>query len=905
MKKKYKSIIFSAVLAILLLFSTIIALPQQTKITEEKIINYDDEYNQIYSLENGFVQYETGDLLYPVMTERTADPKTKISDDPPLPTISLANLPPQFSWTDFSGDWTSPVKDQGSCGSCWAFSAIAIMESSINIASGFPDTDIDLSEQYILSCLPYGGSCNGGWTDDALEAIISESTSIGNGINGVPLESCMPYQAKDYIPCSDKCSDWDYFTDPVQPDNVLWQLESWGANHGLENDNPSDRDIVKGYLLQYGPISSSMYATSGFSSYWNSHHDSEDWYFEDDYYGTNHAVELVGWKDDASVTNGGFWRLKNSWGTGFGYGGYFNVAYGGLTIAEKVRWCTTTEWPQSQKGPGPGEYDMHVFCDFNYGPEYPHLGEEIAFTDVSDGDVTLREWDFDGDGVIDSTKKNPTYMYTKEGEYEVTLTVWSAWGLKSTRTSIVEIKETWPPAAVCTPSEHVDNDLDYHFDGRYSYDVDGGRITSYHWDFDDGTTSDESNVAHTFPQGDKIYEVKLTVTDDDGASSTTICNVKIDITIPPVTELIISGTEEQDWYRFTKKISFEAEDWTSVSHTYYRIDGGGWIEYKPTKQMFIPISAEGTHTVEYYSVDFYGNEENVKSAIIRIDKTLPTLDISVTGNQQSGWYNTPVTVSLNGDDALSGIDLIIYKVDSGTWQEYSGSFILNDGQHRLWAYSIDKAGNRYGSDDAMFVNVDTDDPTTVCNLVGQGSGNLYYKSVDVILASSDAGSGVDMTYYRMEGEGFNDGSFLEYGGGINIDEVGDYAITYYAIDKLGNQGEQQTKEFSILPVNFVLNMDKPGNHLYLFGMELFTLSQPLIIGNIDVVAEADAFTGSAADIAYVEFVVDGTVKMTDSSAPYAWRLDEQLFGSHEIGINAVSSEGLVVSESVTAQCFIF
>ncbi len=320
---------------------------------------------------------------YAVMNERTPEPKTDYDFyKEPTPSPSYySDLPSQFSWKDYGGDWTTPAKDQGSCGSCWAFSAMSTMEAAINIASGYPDTDIDLSEQYILSCLPYGGSCNGGWTDDCFESILSESPSIGNGINGVPLETCMPYQANDWLPCDEKCENWNTYSVPPDENDILWQMESWGANHNLENDDPNDIDIVKGYIMDYGPISASMYATSAWSSYWNSHHNPDDWYFEEDYYSTNHAVLLLGWKDDSSVTGGGYWILKNSWGPDFGYNGFFNAAYGGQKIGEIVRWCITPEWPEEEQGPGPVSPAENVFADFEYSPIYPHLGDEIEFQD--------------------------------------------------------------------------------------------------------------------------------------------------------------------------------------------------------------------------------------------------------------------------------------------------------------------------------------------------------------------------------------------------------------------------------------------------------------------------------------------------------------------------------------------
>jgi len=302
--------------------------------------------------------------------------------------------------------------------------------------------------------------------------------------------------------------------------------------------------------------------------------------------------------------------LKNSWGTDFGYEGFFNVAYGGLKIAEIVRWCFTPEWPQPRDddddddGPGPIWPPMHVYADFSYGPDYPKLGTTIEFDDTSQGNVVLREWDFNGDGVIDSNAKNPNHVYYGEGEYNVTLIVWSSAGLNSTMTRILEVKETWPPFAVASPWYYGGDDFSITFEGRNSYDVDG-EITYYHWDFDDGTTSDDSHVTHIFSQGDRIYNVALTVTDNEGAQSTTYCDIRIDVTIPPETIIHVFGCEDlNQWFKTNIRINLIADDWTGIDDTYYMINDG---EYQTYIDPFI-ISEEGQYTIRFYSVDVYGNQ---------------------------------------------------------------------------------------------------------------------------------------------------------------------------------------------------------------------------------------------------------------------------------------------------------
>ena len=126
-------------------------------------------------------------LDYPTMEAPITYPTSKgvtypIRDD----------LPKEFSWTNYNGkDWTTPVKHQGSCGSCWAFAALGIYESMVKIREGIAELNPDFSEQYVLSCFPAAGSCRGGRAWEALR-LLQDETPIGNNANGTIFEECFP-----------------------------------------------------------------------------------------------------------------------------------------------------------------------------------------------------------------------------------------------------------------------------------------------------------------------------------------------------------------------------------------------------------------------------------------------------------------------------------------------------------------------------------------------------------------------------------------------------------------------------------------------------------------------------------------------------------------------------------------
>jgi hypothetical protein len=204
-----------------------------------------------------------------------------------LPPPPLIDSRDRFDWRDMGG--VTPVKDQANCGSCWDFAATGAFESAILILDGI---EMDLSEQQVLSCNPWGSSCSGGWMEDAY-ALFRD--------HGAVEELCMPYEADDDVPCTEGLCD------------VVATLYTW-------IDIPNNVNSIKNALLD-GPISTTfmVYGDFHWDCYW--HADTGD---------LNHAVVIVGWDD--SICNGGGWILKNSWGSSWGDNGYFYMPYGSCGI---------------------------------------------------------------------------------------------------------------------------------------------------------------------------------------------------------------------------------------------------------------------------------------------------------------------------------------------------------------------------------------------------------------------------------------------------------------------------------------------------------------------------------------------------------------------------------------------
>jgi PKD repeat protein len=149
---------------------------------------------------------------------------------------------------------------------------------------------------------------------------------------------------------------------------------------------------------------------------------------------------------------------------------------------------------------------------FTFSPEDPVVGQQVAFTDTSTGQIDSWEWEF-GDGGI-HTARNPAYTYSEAGDYEVQLTVTNSAGSSDERQVVgVSGAEGEPEASFTfSPAEPVVGQV-----VRFTDTSGGGTAESWEWDFDDGDGSSARNPTHSFSE-EGYYEVRLTVTNSAGES---------------------------------------------------------------------------------------------------------------------------------------------------------------------------------------------------------------------------------------------------------------------------------------------------------------------------------------------------------------------------------------------------
>ncbi|MBT4510745.1 MAG: PKD domain-containing protein [Chloroflexi bacterium] len=149
----------------------------------------------------------------------------------------------------------------------------------------------------------------------------------------------------------------------------------------------------------------------------------------------------------------------------------------------------------------------------------------IKFTDLSTtfGMLLSWEWDFNSDGIVDSTEKNPKYTYPSPGEYSVSLTV--AGTLNQPDTIIKQVTASTPPDADFVPTPVSEGTTLAVAFTDLSISASGDHIVLWQWDFGDNSTSSEQHPTHSY-SGLGPYTVSLMVMENDGNCDTITKTVK-------------------------------------------------------------------------------------------------------------------------------------------------------------------------------------------------------------------------------------------------------------------------------------------------------------------------------------------------------------------------------------------
>nr|ABG73217.1 cathepsin L 1 precursor [Diaprepes abbreviatus] len=251
-----------------------------------------EQHNVLY--EQGLVSYKKGINRFTDMTQEefraflTLSSSKKPHFNTTEHVLTGLAVPDSIDWRT-KGQVTG-VKDQGNCGSCWAFSVTGSTEAAYYRKAG---KLVSLSEQQLVDCsTDINAGCNGGYLDETFTYVKSK---------GLEAESTYPYKGTDGS-CKYSAS------------KVVTKVS------GHKSLKSEDENALLDAVGNVGPVSVAIDATY-LSSY-------ESGIYEDDWCSPselNHGVLVVGY----GTSNGKkYWIVKNSWGGSFGESGYFRLLRG-------------------------------------------------------------------------------------------------------------------------------------------------------------------------------------------------------------------------------------------------------------------------------------------------------------------------------------------------------------------------------------------------------------------------------------------------------------------------------------------------------------------------------------------------------------------------------------------------
>ncbi|GMN43575.1 hypothetical protein TIFTF001_012776 [Ficus carica] len=256
--------------------------------------SFNNDSSQTYKLSiNHFADLTNEEFLGYFTGYKLPDNRSRSSgENKPFLYENLTDMPPSVDWR--SQGAVTPVKYQGQCGCCWAFSAVAAVEGAIQIKTG---QLVSLSEQQLVDCTTDRGNrgCKGGYMVPAFQYIEQ---------NGISTESDYPYQGTDGLSCQ-------------AGENSFGSSSTNHISGHEEVPANSEEALLQAVSMQ--PVSITIDASGqNFKMYSNGVFMARDC-------GTdpNHAVTIVGYGTTEDGTK--YWLLKNSWGETWGENGYMRI----------------------------------------------------------------------------------------------------------------------------------------------------------------------------------------------------------------------------------------------------------------------------------------------------------------------------------------------------------------------------------------------------------------------------------------------------------------------------------------------------------------------------------------------------------------------------------------------------
>ncbi|MGO1057770.1 OmpL47-type beta-barrel domain-containing protein [Planococcus sp. FY231025] len=359
--------------------------------------------------------------------------------------------------------------------------------------------------------------------------------------------------------------------------------------------------------------------------------------------------------------------------------------------------------------------------------------------------------------------------------------------------------------------------------------------------------------------------------------------VNIDLSAPET----VSNADSEWHQEFLVELT-ATDDKSAVAKTFYSINGSEFAEGSS-----FTVDQDGINEISFYSVNKAGGTEEVKTAEVKIDRTAPVTE----SNESADWLKEAV-VELTATDDKSGVDKTFYSVNGSPFVGGSTVVITEAGVNEVSFYSIDKVGNKEEVK-TIQVNIDGIAPETVSN-----AGSEWHQEFMVELTATDEHSGVETTFYSVNGSEFVEGTSFA------VTEEGVNTISFYSVDKAGNIEETKTAEVKIdrtAPETLSNIEDKwlQGE----FGVELTATDEHSGVAKTFYSVDGSEFTEGTSfsvseegvhEIAFYstdaagnkEEVKTAQVKIDKTAPVLSWNLEDEVALGSELAISYKASDAL-------------
>ncbi|HEY5386807.1 MAG TPA: lectin like domain-containing protein [Thermoleophilia bacterium] len=517
-----------------------------------------------------------------------------------VPVRVASGLPSHYDLRGAVAARLSPVEDQGVHGTCWAFASMGSLESAL--WSAFPGDTPRFSEDNLV--LKSGFFADLGPTDQYEE-----------GGNSLMATAYLARWAGPVLLAQDA------YGNSTTPPGLTAARHVQDVLYIPGRRGPTDNDAIKTAVTEYGAGYVAFYWDA---AYWQ---DGTHAYYCPTSLTTNHAVDIVGWDDDYPASNfstrppgNGAFIVRNSWGTGWGDGGYFYLSYYDANLAlDDVNGLEDGNAVFVAAQPS-DNYDT----EYQYDP----LGwtTSIGYTGSSTGWFANR-FTASADGALEAVSfypATPASTYTVfEGTSTSSLSEAASGTLDLAGYHTVALASSPPLNAgsrfvvavkLTTPGYDDPIPAEYPWTGSYGY-----------------SAAATASPGESYVSADGSTWTDLTTM--TGYGNTNVClkafaeSLALPDVTPPTTTVSGNGG---GWHRTAVSLTFKPSDraaGSGAARTEYRVDAVGDAGWTTGTSVTLSApgdhSGDGVHTVEYRSVDNAGNVEATHSCRVAIDTRRP------------------------------------------------------------------------------------------------------------------------------------------------------------------------------------------------------------------------------------------------------------------------------------------